>query len=191
MSQQTLPKRHQHEQGNKLHIPSVFEKVVPKLLNIIIYIIRVILFQWSIVRIRTDNSQKLRPSFWKDHPDQYSDRAVALASQASTQTARLDLDTEASTCYQWRRAWSNHHKAVSLCCATISEQILRLSPWFDQQGSVPTPGVGLLETHVTFWHVFTLVKTPSLTSRLCWKHPVYMQAPMRHPISLSWDESRL
>lgn len=64
--------------------------------------------------------------------------------------------------YQWRRAWSNHHKAVSLCCATISEQILRLSPWLDQQGSVPTPGAGLLETHVTFWYVFTLVKTPSL-----------------------------
>ena len=67
---------------------------------IIIYIIPVILFQSSIVRIRTDNSLKFWPSFWKDHPDQYSDRAVALASQASTQTARLDLDTEASTCRQ-------------------------------------------------------------------------------------------
>jgi hypothetical protein len=78
-----------------------FRKSGPKaIIYNYIYIIPVILFQWSIVRIRTDNSQKLRPSFWKDHPDQYSDRAVALASQASTQTARLDLDTEASTCRQ-------------------------------------------------------------------------------------------
>ena len=70
-----------------------------------------------------------------------------------------------------------HGQTITRQCHYVAQQSPNrswdsLSPWFDQHSSVPTPGAGLLETHVTFWHVFTLVKTPSLTSRLCWKHPI-------------------
>lgn len=153
MSQQTLPKRHQYEQGNKLHIPSVFEKVVQKLLYI--YIIPVILFQSSIVRIRTDNSLKLRPSFWKDHPDQYSDRAVALASQASTQTARLDLDTEASMCRQPGLPVASCMVKPSQGSVIMLRNNLRTDPETLSRHGLTNKVLcqhqaGLLETHVTF-----------------------------------------